>query len=104
MIDGARLRHLRENNGYSRKELAKIIDAGEAQVARYERGQSDITSDVLARIAKLFGVSADYLLGLTDKPAPQVEHDLRPEEIAIIEARRRGDYRAAMKILVADEN
>ncbi len=103
MIDGKRLRELREEHGYSRRELAEKIDVAERQLVRYEQGDNDATADVLARIAKALGVSSDYLIGLSDQAAPQLNHDLTPDEVAIIAARRRGDYKAAMKTLLGDE-
>jgi transcriptional regulator with XRE-family HTH domain len=102
MIDGKRLRELREAQGYSRRELAGKIDVGERQIVRYEQGESDATGDVLARIATALGVSSDYLIGLSDVAAPQLDMGLTPDEVAIIAARRRGDYKAAMKTLLAD--
>jgi transcriptional regulator with XRE-family HTH domain len=103
MIDGKRLRQLREAQGYSREKLAAKIGLGVAQIARYEFGDNDATGEVLARIATLFGVSADYLLGLTDNPAPNIDTTLRPEEVALLAAWRRRDYRELLKIIVADE-
>jgi transcriptional regulator with XRE-family HTH domain len=103
MIDGKRLRELREAHQFSRKELAARIDVVEMQIVRYETGKNDATGNVLARIAAVFGVSTDYLLGLTDNPAPNIDHDFSPEEIAIISARRRGDYREVMKLIATGE-
>ncbi|HEX2907758.1 MAG TPA: helix-turn-helix transcriptional regulator [Phototrophicaceae bacterium] len=99
MIDGKRLRQLREAQGYSRRELSEKIGVVETQIVRYETGTSDATGDVLARIAQAFGVSADYLLGLTDYPSPDISGDLRPEEAAVIAAWRRGDYREVMRVI-----
>jgi transcriptional regulator with XRE-family HTH domain len=103
MIDGKRLRQLREASGYTREQFAEKIDLGTTQLTRYERGESDATGNVLARIAKVLGVSADYLLGITDEPLPNTDSGLTPEEIALIAARRRKDYREAIKLLVSDE-
>jgi transcriptional regulator with XRE-family HTH domain len=103
MIDGQRLRALRESQGYSREQFALKIDLGTAQLNRYERGESDATADVLARIARALGVSADYLIGLTDNPLQNEVGDLRPNEAAMIAALRRGDYKEAIKLMVADE-
>jgi transcriptional regulator with XRE-family HTH domain len=99
MIDGKRIRELREARGYSREKFALEIDVGVAQVARYERGENDATADVLARMARVLGVSSDYLIGLSNHAAPQLDNDLTPNEVAIIAARRRGDYKEAMKLL-----
>jgi transcriptional regulator with XRE-family HTH domain len=103
MIDGKRLRQLREAFGYSRREFSEKVGIAEGQIVRYEIGKNDATGDVLARIARAFGVSVDYLLGLTDSPTPIQNNDLTPEEVAAIIAWRRGDYRKAIKVIVADE-
>jgi transcriptional regulator with XRE-family HTH domain len=103
MIDGKRLRELREAHGYSRERFAAEIGVGTAQVARYERGENDATGDILARIAQFFNVSADYLLGLTDNASPNTTGELSPEEAAAIAAWREGDYWRAVKIMAADE-
>lgn len=103
MIDGKRLRELREAHGYSREKFALEIGLGSAQVARYERGENDATGEILQRIAEFFNISVDYLLGRTDNPALQIDMNFTPEEVALIDARRRGDFPAIMKILAADE-
>lgn len=103
MIDGKRLYNLRKEHDYSRREVAEEIEVTERQIVRYEAEEGDITSEILTRLARFFNVSTDYLLGLTDNPAPNVEHDFSPEEVAIISARRRGDYREAMKLMAMDE-
>ncbi len=102
MIDGHRLRQLREAEGYTRKRLAEELQISEAQLVRYEQGESDATTDILARLATFFEVTADYLIGLTNSPQP-LDQDLHPEEAAVIAALRRGDYREAIKFIVEDE-
>jgi transcriptional regulator with XRE-family HTH domain len=99
MIDGHRLRQLREEQGYSRREVAEKIGMTETQIVRYENGSSDATGDALTQLAKVFNVSVDFLLGLTDNPKPNVSTDLTVEEITAINAWRRGDYREVMRIV-----
>jgi len=102
VIDGQRLRELREQSNLSRRELAEEISITEGQIVRYESGKNDATGDVLARIATFFGVSADYLLGLTDNPASPIGTDLTQAEAAAIAAWRRGDFREVMKVISAE--
>lgn len=104
MIDGNRLRQLREDKNYSRREVAENVGVTEMQITRYEGERNDATTDVVTRIAQFFGVSTDYLLGLTENPAPNLNKDLSPEEVAAIAAWRRGDYREAIKVIVTDES
>ena len=59
-----RLRDLRENNNYTQKQIAEILFTTQPQYYRYESGERDLPCDLLIILAK---VSADYILGLTDK-------------------------------------
>lgn len=103
MIDGKRLRELRESLGYSRREIAQKIGIAESQIVRYEIGENDASGDVLSRLAKMLGVSADYLLGLTDTPGSIQDSTLQPDEVALIAARRRGDLREVIRLLLPNE-
>lgn len=70
MIDGKRLRELRKRQRITAEELGKILGVSGQQVLRYETAQSDMTTDMLARIADFFDVSTDYLLGRAEQPTP----------------------------------
>lgn len=67
MIQGQRLRHLREAKQISRKQLAALIDIHESQLYKYEVGKTDTTTFTLVKLADHFQVSTDYLLGRTDE-------------------------------------
>jgi transcriptional regulator with XRE-family HTH domain len=104
MIVGERLRNLREAFGYTRETFAAEVGIGTAQVARYERGENDATGEILSRIAKLFGVSADYLLGLTDCETGQNGPDLSVQERKIVSALRRGERWAVIRMVASEED
>lgn len=70
-IFGERLKKLRHSKGITQKELAKQLQIGRSSIAEYEAGKKTPTGPVVAKIAKYFSVSADYLLGLTDDPRPR---------------------------------
>lgn len=44
--------------------------------AKIERGEVALTADVLVQLSKLYNVSADYLLGLTDYP-DRIKHKIK---------------------------
>ena len=46
--------------------LGKAIAVSDATICRWENGVSDIKSDQLILLAKFFGVSSDYLLGIEE--------------------------------------
>jgi transcriptional regulator with XRE-family HTH domain len=70
MIVGERLKGLRKDTKISSEELSKVIGVTRQQVQRYETNKTDITSDVLIKLADFFDVSTDYLLGRADLKTP----------------------------------
>jgi len=63
-----RLRYIRENKGFSQRQLGRICGLGANQINRYENGTSEPTIQTLKNIASHLEVGTDYLLGLTDNP------------------------------------
>jgi len=61
-----RLRYLREQRGWSQRELARLCGFGETQIRRYEAGIVDPSATNLGLIADVLETSADYLLDRTD--------------------------------------
>ena len=70
-----RLRDIREDRDLSQTDIAKVLHMSQVQYSRYETGLRSIPIDKLAILAKFYGVSTDYLLGLTNerKPYPKVK-------------------------------
>ena len=48
-------------------ELAEILNYSDKAVSKWERGESVPDISVLKQIADIFGVTVDYLLGITEK-------------------------------------
>ncbi|MBQ1413015.1 MAG: helix-turn-helix transcriptional regulator [Clostridia bacterium] len=63
-----RLREFREKKGLTQSKVAGYLNCSQQVYSNYELGQRDIPTDVLIALVKLFDVSADYLLGITDNP------------------------------------
>ncbi|MBR5992713.1 MAG: helix-turn-helix transcriptional regulator [Lachnospiraceae bacterium] len=65
-----RLRELREANGFkSREKLAEVIGVNKTTYSRIENGSTKtISSDILMKLADLYKVPTDYILGLSDTP------------------------------------
>lgn len=61
-----RLRELRKEKGLTMKKFGALFNIAESTVSLYETGKRDIDISLLSKIAKYFGVSIDYLLGVTD--------------------------------------
>ena len=65
-----RLRDIREDRDLPQRVLAELLHVSQATYSRYESGELDIPSGALIALARFYGTSIDYLLGLTDDPAP----------------------------------
>lgn len=63
---GERIRRLRKERGLSGAQVAKRIRMSESHVMHVERGENEPGLFMTAEIAKLFGVSLDYLACLTE--------------------------------------
>ena len=63
-----RIRDLREDRDLTQKEVAKALSCSQQVYSNYELGQRDIPTDILIKLAKLYDVSTDYILGLSDTP------------------------------------
>lgn len=61
-----RLRTCREANNYTQREAAIYCDITEKAYQNYELGRREPKVSILIRIALLYKVSLDYLVGLTD--------------------------------------
>lgn len=65
-----RLRNLREDRDLNQTAVAAVLHVSQTTYSRYESGALDIPSGALIALARFYGTSVDYLLGLTDEPAP----------------------------------
>ncbi|QSB48802.1 helix-turn-helix domain-containing protein [Parageobacillus toebii] len=70
---GDRIRELREGRNWSQREFAKRVGINYSVVNRIELGKRSVEDHELAKIADVFGVTTDYLLGRTDNPNPPEE-------------------------------
>ncbi len=61
-----RIRDLREDRDMTQTEIAKILHCSQRVYSNYERGDIDIPTDILIKIANFHNVSIDYLLGRTN--------------------------------------
>lgn len=57
----------RIKSGHSQKEIATILDVSPSTVSKWESGSSLPDQSILPKIADLYGVSVDYLLGRTEE-------------------------------------
>lgn len=97
------LARFRKERGLTQTDLAKKTKTGIAQLRRYEAGRSSPTLDVIAKLAKTLGVSADELIfeeGKGVASARIVDRELL-DQFAAIGRLERDDIDAIKKVLDA---
>lgn len=72
-----RIRDLREDADLTQTEIANILHCSQRVYSNYERGDVDIPTATLAKLATIHKTSVDYLLNRTDhkEPYPDTLHD-----------------------------
>ncbi|MBZ4662813.1 MAG: hypothetical protein JG776_495 [Caloramator sp.] len=63
---GDRLKMLRKERGMTGTELGRLLNVSKVAISNWENGNRFPDKDMLLKIAELFNVSVDYLLGKTD--------------------------------------
>lgn len=64
------IRNLRIDNHYTQKQLATYLSISQNTYSQYEIGVLNYPIDVLMKLADLYDVSVDYLLGRTNIKTP----------------------------------
>ena len=80
---GEKLKSLRIEKNLTQKQVADRIGLAISAVSSYESGSRYPSYDVLVRLAHIFHVSTDYLLGMTDKRNVDVT-GLSDDEIELV--------------------
>jgi len=62
-----RMRDLREDHDKTQQEIADVLGTSQTMYARYERGANELPIHHLVTLCRFYNVSADYILGLSDK-------------------------------------
>jgi DNA-binding XRE family transcriptional regulator len=63
-----RIKELRILSGLSQEKLGLQIGLSKHSISKIESGKNTTSLDHAAKIADLFGVSIDYIVGRTDEP------------------------------------
>ena len=62
-----RIKDLREDHDKTQQEIADVLGTSQTMYARYERGANELPIRHLLSLCRYYGVSADYILGLSEK-------------------------------------
>lgn len=62
----SRLRELRKEKGYTQEHIAEILDTNQQRISKYELDEAIMNEKEIIALAGYFGVTADYLIGISD--------------------------------------
>ena len=65
-----RIRDLREDQDLKQIQIAEHLQCDQSLYSKYERGERDLPLRLAVELAEYYGVSLDYLVGLTDVQTP----------------------------------
>lgn len=85
---GNRLIQLRKEKGYTRETFAEVLEISPYTLRNYELEVTDPGHPFLIRVADLFNVSIDYLMGVTEEREKMTSYSLKSSEYEIIEKYR----------------
>lgn len=61
-----RLKELRVAKNLSQMQLANLLGVSQSAIAKWELGKTEPTASAIILVAKFFGESTDYVLGVVD--------------------------------------
>lgn len=88
---GQRIGELRISLGWSQVELSKRLGVAKQTVSNWENENIQPSIEMLVRLAKLFNVTTDYLLGLENIPRLNIEG--LPNNVVVHISQLIDDYR-----------
>ncbi len=65
-----RIRDLREDSDLTQREMGEILNCSQRVYSNYERGDLDIPTEILIKLADFHNVSVDYILNRTNDKKP----------------------------------
>jgi transcriptional regulator with XRE-family HTH domain len=65
-----RIRNLREDKDLTQVQVAEHLNCSQRIYSNYERGEVDIPTSILIKLADLHNTSTDYILNRTNRKKP----------------------------------
>lgn len=62
----SRVKELRQNLRMTQEELGSLLGVSNHVYSAYERGRQEMPATIIVSLADIFGISADYILGISD--------------------------------------
>jgi transcriptional regulator with XRE-family HTH domain len=78
-VEKSRIRSIRRQKDMSGTKVAEMLGISAQYYYDIEKGKRNLSAEMAARLAEIFGVTTDYLLGRTDEP--KSDRDLKLPEL-----------------------
>lgn len=89
---GEKLKELRESLGLSRKAIAELINKDQTTYGKYELGKREPDSETLKKLADIFRVSVDELLGRQEMPKDKGNNEVELSEKDMKGIKRKAEF------------
>ena len=63
-----RIRNVREDRDLTQAEIGKVLNKSQQGYNHIEAGRAELKIDDLVKLCQYYNLSADYLIGLVNKP------------------------------------
>ncbi|WP_373231302.1 helix-turn-helix domain-containing protein [Cohnella sp.] len=74
---GNRIALLRDKRGWTQETLASSLGISRAALSHYEKNRREPDTETLTKVADLFSVTIDYLVGRTNEPNTVLDSDVK---------------------------
>ena len=88
---GLRLRALRNEKKLTQDELGKLLNVSGKTIGTWERDSRQPNIEAINKLASIFDVTTDYLLGNSNEKQPQKYYDLSDKEKKLMEGIETGN-------------
>ena len=98
------LKTLRKSADMTLEQLAHELGTSNQVLSRYERGEREADYNMLAKIARFFNVSIDYLLGFKAATNPtHASADLKNDEKELLDLYRQLSHQGKRRLIARAE-
>ena len=93
-----RLKELRTDNDMLQSDLAEKLNLKSSAISKYEKGLTQPSIETIKKLAEIFNVTVDYLVGASDIKNPYDVNRITPNEADLVDRFRRLSYENKIRI------
>ncbi len=93
-----RLKELRTDNDMLQSDLAEKLNLKSSAISKYEKGLTQPSIETIKKLAEIFSVTIDYLVGASDIKNPYDVNRITPNEADLVDRFRRLSYENKIRI------